>query len=66
MNAGLHVIDPKALDMSGIDVEAVGTEVDGKLIKVDLDRQILQPFCGTGKMFCYLSPEDVKDMGTPD
>lgn len=66
VNAGLHVIDPAVLDMSGIDAEAVGTEVDGKRIKVDLDRQILKPLCGSGKMFCYDSPEYVKDMGTPE
>ena len=67
VNAGLHVINPKALDMTGIDVETVGTvDVDGKIIKVDLDRQILKPLCGTGQMFCYDSPEYVKDMGTPD
>lgn len=66
VNAGLHVIDPAVLDMSGIDAAAVGTEVDGKRVKVDLDRQILKPLCGTGKMFCYDSPEYVKDMGTPE
>lgn len=66
VNAGLHVIDPAVLDMAGIDAEAVGTEVDGKRVKVDLDRQILKPLCGTGKMFCYDSPEYVKDMGTPE
>lgn len=66
VNAGLHVIDPAVLDMSGIDTEVVGTEVGGKRVKVDLDRQILKPLCGTGKMFCYDSPEYVKDMGTPE
>lgn len=66
VNAGLHVINPKVLDMTGIDANTVGTEVDGKIIKVDLDRQILKSLCGTGKMFCYDSPEYVKDMGTPD
>jgi len=59
------VISPAALDASGIDADAVGTEVDGKRVKVDLDRMILKPLCGTGKMFCYDSPEYVKDMGTP-
>ena len=34
--------------------------------KVDLDRQILKPLAGSGQMFCYDSPEYVKDMGTPD
>lgn len=66
VNAGLHVISPEALDMSGIDSDSVGTERDGKIVKADLDRQILKPLCGTGKMFCYDSPEYVKDMGTPD
>ena len=61
VNAGLHVISPKALEMSGIKKEDIG---GGK--KVDLDRQILKPLCGTGKMFCYDSPEYVKDMGTPE
>ena len=66
VNAGLHVINPIVLDMAGIDGCKVGSEVNGKIIKVDLDRQILKPLCGTGKMFCYDSPEYVKDMGTPD
>ena len=66
VNAGLHVISPLALDMCGISADEVGTERDGKTVKVDLDRQILKPLCGSGKMFCYDSPEYVKDMGTPD
>lgn len=65
VNAGLHVIDPKVLDMS---LEKL--EIDGEsgmpMGKVDLDRQILKPLCGSGKMFCYDSPEYVKDMGTPE
>lgn len=66
VNAGLHVIDSTVLDMAGIDADTIGTEVDGRRVKVDLDRQILKPLCGTGKMFCYDSPEYVKDMGTPE
>ena len=66
VNAGLHVISPKALEMSGIDKSSIGKEKDGRIVKVDLDRQILKPLCFTGKMFCYDSPEYVKDMGTPD
>lgn len=54
VNAGLHVISPKVLNIE-IDTE-----------KVDLDRQLLKPLAGTGKMFVYDSPEYVKDMGTPD
>lgn len=68
VNAGLHVISPVVLDMAEIDAEKIGTvdEVTGKVMKVDLDRQLLKPLAGTGKMFCYDSPEYVKDMGTPE
>ena len=67
VNAGLHIINPAVIDLSGIDAETVGREgKEGKFIKVDLDRQLLKLLCGTGKMFCYDSPEYVKDMGTPD
>lgn len=67
VNAGLHVINPTVLDKICIDSQKIGTlDCDGKIIKVDLDRQILKPLCGTGKMFCYDSPEYVKDMGTPE
>ncbi|MBU5480147.1 D-glycero-beta-D-manno-heptose 1,7-bisphosphate 7-phosphatase [Blautia sp. MSJ-19] len=67
VNAGLHVINPHVLEQSGIDVGKVGTMgKNGKPIKVDLDRQLLKPLAGTEKMFCYDSPEYVKDMGTPD
>jgi len=68
VNAGLQVIDPLILDMSGIDAKSVG-EVDeetGKVIKVDMDRQLLKPLCNTGRMFAYDSPEYCKDMGTPE
>lgn len=67
VNAGLHVISPEVLNLSKIDAETIGKiENDGKPVKVDLDRQLLKPLAGTGKMFCYDSPEYVKDMGTPD
>lgn len=45
VNAGLHVISPKVLDMK---VETP---------KIDLDRQVLKPLCATGTMFAYNSPE---------
>ena len=66
VNAGLHIIDPAVLDLAGINAEMVGTELDGKRVKVDLDRQILKPLCGTENLLCYDSPEYVKDMGTPE
>lgn len=54
VNGGLHVLSPKLLE----------TEISTE--KVDLDRQILKPLAGTGKMLCYNSPEYAKDMGTPE
>lgn len=66
VNAGLHVISPKVLTMSEIDTDEIGKEIDGKIKKVDLDRQILKPLCGTHTMFCYDSPEYVRDIGTPE
>lgn len=54
VNAGLHVLSPKVLDVT----------IDSS--KVDLDRQLLKPLAGTGKMYVYDSPEYVKDMGTPE
>ena len=54
VNAGLHILSKKVLEH----------RPDGE--KIDLDRQILKPLCGTGKMFAYDSPEYVKDMGTPE
>lgn len=67
VNAGLHVISPRIFDIISFDAESIGTsDEEGKLIKVDLDRQLLKPLAGTGKMYCYDSPEYVKDMGTPE
>lgn len=68
VNAGLHILSPEALDRAGIDASLAGTldPATGKRIKVDLDRQILKPLAGTGLLFCYDSPEYVKDMGTPE
>lgn len=68
VNAGLHIIDPIVLDQTGINTDKIGRLDNsiGKIFKVDLDRQILKPLAGSGKMYCYDSPEYVKDMGTPE
>ncbi len=56
VNAGLHVISPEIFKLL--------PEFESE--KIDLDRQILKPLCKTGRIFCYDSPEYVKDMGTPE
>ena len=61
VNAGLHVLNKKILENY---IEPL--EIGGMSVKIDLDRNLLKPLSGTGKMFCYDSPEYVKDMGTPD
>ncbi len=67
VNAGLHVINPKVMELVDIDVVSIGKNgANDKTVKVDLDRQLLKPLAGTGKMFCYDSPEYVKDMGTSE
>ena len=54
VNAGIHILSPKLLDQ----------HFEGE--KVDLDRMILKPLCGSNKLFAYQSSEYVRDMGTPD
>lgn len=54
VNAGLHVLNSRLL------------EKEPETEKVDLDRQLLKPLAGTGGLYCYDSPEYVKDMGTPE
>lgn len=67
VNAGLHVINPGVLDLCKIDGYKVGElDENGKIIKADLDRDILKPLAGKELMYCYDSPEYVKDMGTPE
>ena len=68
VNAGVHILSPRIFDVVNIDSDRIG-ENDlnlNKVFKVDLDRQILKPLAGTGQLYCYDSPEYVKDMGTPE
>ncbi|SAM54011.1 D,D-heptose 1,7-bisphosphate phosphatase [Enterococcus faecium] len=68
VNAGLHVINPKVLRENPL-MEIVNKSIvegGGLPYKIDLDRMILKPLANTGRMYCYDSPEYVKDMGTPD
>lgn len=58
VNAGLHVISPDLLSLM--------QDTVSKHSKTDLDRHLLKPLAGTGKMYAYDSPEYVKDMGTPE
>lgn len=78
VNAGLHVINVDIIDdyLSSLSDEEKITITDAGTCgnknavvpvgKVDLDRKILKPLSGTGRMYVYDSPEYVKDMGTPE
>lgn len=78
VNAGLHVVNTSVIDEyldSLSDEEKMivydaGVSGEKKAIvpvgKVDLDRKLLKPLSGSGRMYVYDSPEYVKDMGTPE
>lgn len=54
VNGGIHVLSPLLL------------QKELSMEKIDLDRHLLKPLAGTGKMFAYDSPEYLMDMGTPE
>ena len=56
VNAGIHVISPRVL-------ETIKLNENGK---IDLDREVIQPAISSGRVYCYDSPEYVRDMGTPE
>lgn len=66
VNGGLHIISPLALDAVINNLTENSGPAGQKIIRADLDRQVLKPLCKTGKIFCYKSPEYVQDMGTPE
>lgn len=54
VNAGIHLLSPSVLETI--------TEPG----KRDLDREVLKPLVGKGRVYAYDTPEYIKDMGTPD
>ncbi|GHT91516.1 hypothetical protein FACS1894140_2250 [Spirochaetia bacterium] len=55
VNAGLHILSKDLL-----------STVRQAAEKVDLDRDILKPGLGSGRIYAYNTPEYIKDIGTPD
>ena len=55
VNSGIHILSP--------DILKHYTKTNNK---VDLDRDILKPSINTSRIFSYITPEYIKDMGTPD
>lgn len=65
VNSGIHILNLEAVKQSGI-LSILDHKSEKKAITVDLDRDILKPLCGTGRLYSYNSPEYIKDMGTPE
>ena len=63
VNAGIEVISPKLLEITKKNFVPRHPENPDK---IDLDRDVLKPNVGTGRIFAYDTPEYIKDMGTPD
>jgi D,D-heptose 1,7-bisphosphate phosphatase len=55
VNAGIHILSPELLKNCPQDKD-----------KVDLDRDILKKMIQSGRIFGYITPEYIKDMGTPE
>ena len=57
VNAGIEMISPQLLEDARTRLAC--------LDKVDLDRDVLKPGIGSGRIFAYETSEYIKDMGTP-
>jgi hypothetical protein len=63
VNAGIEIISPRLLQEVSRNYVPRHPETPDK---IDLDRDVLKPFVGSGHIFAYTTPEYIKDMGTPD
>lgn len=63
VNAGIEIISPELLRETMRHYVPRHPETPEKM---DLDRDVLKPNIGSGKIYAYDTPEYIKDMGTPD
>ena len=63
VNAGIEIISPELLKETMKHFVPRHPETPDK---IDLDRDVLKPNIGTGRIYAYDTPEYIKDMGTPD
>lgn len=63
VNAGVEIISPALLQEVRRNFVPRHPETPDK---IDLDRDVLKPYVGSGHIFSYRTPEYIKDMGTPD
>ena len=63
VNAGIEIISPELLKETMKHFVPRHPETPDK---IDLDRDVLKPNIGSGRIYAYDTPEYIKDMGTPD
>ena len=63
VNAGIEIISPELLRETMKHFVPRHPDAPGK---IDLDRDVLKPNIGSGRIYAYDTPEYIKDMGTPD
>ena len=63
VNAGIEIISPELLKETMKHFVPRHPETPDR---IDLDRDVLKPNIGTGRIYAYDTPEYIKDMGTPD
>lgn len=63
VNAGIEIISPELLRETMEKFKPRHPETPDK---IDLDRDVLKPNIGSGRIYAYDTPEYIKDMGTPD
>lgn len=63
VNAGVEIISPELLRETMRHFVPRHPETPDK---IDLDRDVLKPHIGSGRIYAYDTPEYIKDMGTPE
>lgn len=63
VNAGIEILSPELLQETIRHYVPRHPETPDK---IDLDRDVLKPNIGSGRIYAYDTPEYIKDMGTPD
>ena len=68
VNAGIQMISPELLAETRRNIASGKQPLRHPETpdKIDLDRDVLKPNIGSGRIFAYDTPEYIKDMGTPD
>lgn len=63
VNAGIEILSPALLQEARRTLVPRHPEAPDR---IDLDRDVLKPLIGSGRIFAYDTPEYIKDVGTPE